>query len=69
MKFWIVTADYRKPNEHSPQYAFLSPSNSDKKYVAAQFKKRYVPLKIIKIEELSAEEMEANPIVKWIMWL
>ena len=69
MKFYIVTADYRKPSAHSPRYAFCAPESSNKTYVKKQFCKRYAALDIIRIEEKSAEEMEQDPIVTWISWL
>lgn len=69
MTWWIVRADYRPLSEHSPRYAFVSDAGRTAREVAAEFRRRYSQLSNVQVRELTEEEMAAEPIRKWVMWI
>ena len=69
MTYWIVQADYRPLTDLSPKYAFLAESGRTAKSVEKAFRKRYDQLQNIKVQQLTEQEMECDPIHQWIMWI
>lgn len=69
MTFWIVTADYRPPSDKSPRYAFCAEKSAAKANILRRFEACYPALKVIKIDQLTQDEMGAHPLARWISWL